>query len=43
MVASNDATNGTVNIMECRQDGEKIKTPLNVWLQAELDNYRAGA
>jgi hypothetical protein len=43
MGASNDATNGKANIMECRQDGEKVKTPLNEWLQTELDNYRAGA
>lgn len=43
MVASNDATAGKANIMECRKDGEKMKTPLNEWLQTELDDYRAGA
>jgi hypothetical protein len=43
LVASNDASTGKANIMECRQNGEKIKTPMNEWLQTELDNYRAGA
>jgi hypothetical protein len=43
MVASNDAAAGKANIMECRKDGEKMKTPLNEWLQTELDDYRAGA
>jgi hypothetical protein len=43
VVASNDASTGKTNIMECRKDGEKIKTPMNQWLQTELDSYRASA
>ena len=43
IVASNNASSGKANIMECRQNGEKIKTPINEWLQTELDSYRAGA
>jgi hypothetical protein len=41
LVATNNETTGKLNIMECRKSGEKLKTPMNEWLQAELANYRA--
>jgi hypothetical protein len=42
MVATNDTSTGKANIIECRKNGEKIKTPMNDWLQVELDSFRAG-
>ena len=41
MVVTNNDTTGKPNIVECRKSGEKLKTPMNEWLQAELANYRA--
>ena len=41
MVATNNDTTGKLNIVECRKNGEKLKAPMNEWLQAELANYRA--
>ncbi|MFQ3323066.1 MAG: hypothetical protein ACI90U_000882 [Pseudomonadales bacterium] len=41
MVATNNDTTGKLNIVECRKSGEKLKTPMNEWLKAELANYRA--
>ena len=40
MVAANNGITGKLNIVECRKSGEKLKTPMNEWLQAELANYR---
>ena len=41
MVVTNNDTTGKPNIVECRKSGEKLKTPMNEWLRAELANYRA--
>lgn len=41
LVAANDLATGIPNIMECRKNGEKIKTSMHEWLQTELISYRS--
>jgi hypothetical protein len=42
LVATNSASTGKANIVECRNNGEKVKVPMSFWLETELASYRTG-